>query len=218
MFRITGETIYGSKNHALITYSESIMLKRIRLTNLTKITKLTMHGLIATALTGIAFQAIAEDKMKPGLWEMKIRSDAVKSMPVIPQAQLDELKKRGIKMPEMQDGAIIQKICVTKEMAERTAKAPMQNNPGGCKEKNAVKNSNSFSMELVCDSPMLKGTGMVKGSFSSDNLQTTYDFTGTSNNRPTVQHVETNGKWLGVDCGDVKPIQVPAANTAPVKK
>ena len=27
-----------------------------------------------------------------------------------------------------------------------------------------------------------------------------------SNNKPIDQHIETTGKWLGADCGDVKPI------------
>ena len=171
-------------------------------------TSLFAIGLALSAAWFTPF-AHAEDKMKPGLWEMTVHNDMLKKMPTLPPAQLAEMKKRGITMPEMKNGAAIQKVCITKEMAERQTKYASQSNPAGCKESNMVKSGNAYSMELVCDSPMLKGTGTIKGSLNGDTLMSTYDFKGTSHNRPINHHTETTGKWLSADCGDIKPIVPP---------
>ncbi|MFZ6799832.1 DUF3617 domain-containing protein [Undibacterium sp. Di24W] len=160
---------------------------------------------MSIALCAMALTANAQEKMKPGLWEMTVRSDMLKSMPAIPPAQLEELKKRGIKMPAMGNGAAIQKMCVTAEMTDKVGKNPLQNNPGDCKEKSSSRTGNTSTVEMVCDGPRLKGTGIVKATYSDKSLQSVYDFKGESNNRPVNQHIETTGKWLSADCGDIKP-------------
>ncbi|MBR7799019.1 DUF3617 domain-containing protein [Undibacterium fentianense] len=168
---------------------------------------LILTGMFALLSTSV----FAEDKMKPGLWEMAVKSDLLNSLKSIPPAQMEELKKRGVKIPEIKDGAMLQKVCITKEMAERTGKPGMQNNPSGCKEKNSKRVGNSFVMELVCDTAKMKGTGTVQVNFTEKSLQTTYDFKGLAYNRPMNQHIETNGKWLSSDCGDVKPVGAPGS-------
>ncbi|MDO8702025.1 MAG: DUF3617 family protein, partial [Undibacterium sp.] len=76
----------------------------------------------------------------------------------------------------------------------------------GCKPQNIAQSGNDFSMELICDSPELKGIGTIRGSYNgSDSVRSTYDFKGTSHNNPVTQHMETTGKWLSPDCGDIKP-------------
>jgi hypothetical protein len=165
--------------------------------------------LISVSLCVIAMGAQAQEKMKPGLWEMTVRSDMLKSMPAIPPAQLEELKKRGIKIPAMENGAAIQKMCVTAEMTDKVGKNPLQNNPGDCKEKSSSRTGNTSTVEMVCDGPRLKGTGIIKATYSDKTLQSVYDFKGVSNNRPVNQNIETSGKWLSSDCGEVKPYAAP---------
>jgi len=164
---------------------------------------------LSIGLCAMTLAAQAQEKMKPGLWEMTVRSDMLKSMPAIPPAQLEELKKRGIKIPAMENGAAIQKMCVTAEMTDKVGKNPLQNNPGDCKEKSSSRTVNTSTVEMVCDSPRLKGTGIIKATYSDKTLQSVYDFKGVSNNRPVNQHIETSGKWLSADCGDVKPYATP---------
>nr|WP_315472935.1 DUF3617 domain-containing protein [uncultured Undibacterium sp.] len=168
---------------------------------------------LSIGLCAMTLIAQAQEKMKPGLWEMTVRSDMLKSMPAIPPAQMEELKKRGIKIPAMENGAAIQKMCVTAEMTDKVGKNPLQNNPGDCKEKSSSRTGNTSTVEMVCDGPRLKGTGIIKATYSDKTLQSVYDFKGVSNNRPVNQHIETSGKWLSTDCGDVKPY----AATAPKK-
>ena len=37
-------------------------------------------------------------------------------------------------------------------------------------------------------------------------MSSVYDFKGTSHGKPMNQHIENQGKWLGSDCGNVRPI------------
>ncbi|MFZ6742390.1 DUF3617 domain-containing protein [Undibacterium sp. JH2W] len=171
-----------------------------------------MHVLVR--LTGIsailmtAVTCLAADRMKPGLWEMTMKSDAMKAMPKIPPEQLEKMKQMGIKMPDMQNGAMVHKVCYTKEMVEQD-KPPSGGHDQQCQNKNFSRSGNTYSGDIVCDMPELKGTGNIKGSFSPDTLSSTYDFKGVSHGKPVTQHMETTGKWLGNDCGDVKPPMMP---------
>lgn len=153
----------------------------------------------------------AAGKMKPGLWEMSMKSDAMREMPKIPPEQLEKMKQMGIKMPLMENGAITHQICITREMAERDHPPMAQKEQSMCKPLNINQSGNSYTMDLICDSQELKGKGTVRGSFNgSSNLRSVYDFKGTSRGRPVVQHMETTGKWLSADCGKVKPLGDPS--------
>ncbi len=171
---------------------------------------ITMRVILVPSLLLIATGAQTAERMKPGLWEMTVKSDAMKAMPKIPPEQMEKMKQMGIKMPDMQNGAMVQKVCYSKEMVEQD-KPP--SNMGGreqrCQNKNFTRSGSSFTAEIVCDSPDMKGTGNVKGNFTPDNMASVYDFNGTAHGKPITQHVETTGKWLGNDCGDVKPFSMP---------
>lgn len=164
---------------------------------------------LLTLLSALFFldAAHAAGKMKPGLWEMSVKSDAMKAMPKMSPEQMDQMKKMGINMPMMEDGIIKTKVCISKEMAERDPSTVTHQNHSNCTPKNVVQNGNEYSMDLVCDGPELKGMGMIKGNFNgSDTVRSSYDFKGTSHNRPVNHHTETTGKLLSADCGDVKPL------------
>jgi len=54
---------------------------------------------------------------------------------------------------------------------------------------------------------MMKGSRKVEGNHASDQRFTlTYDFKGTAHGQPVSQRHETSGRWLGADCGSVKPM------------
>ncbi|MFZ6844283.1 DUF3617 domain-containing protein [Undibacterium sp. RuTC16W] len=163
----------------------------------------TLLGLFIAIATPAVFAA---GKMKPGLWEMTMQSDAMKNMPAIPPEQLEKMKQMGIKIPMMQNGGMTHQVCITKEMAERDHPGTGQKEDAACQPKNMQNSGGTWSMDLICDSPDMKGTGTVKGMYSGDSaMQSTYDFKGVSHGKPISQHMETKGKWLSADCGDVKP-------------
>jgi len=148
--------------------------------------------------------ALAAGAMKPGLWEMTMKSDAMKAMPAMSPKQMEQMRKAGVNMPQMSDGGMVTKVCISKEMAERDQ--PMVREESGCQMKNYKRTGSSYSMDMVCDSAQMKGTGTVKGTYQGDSaFSSTYDFKGTAHGQPVNQHSETSGKWLAADCGNVKP-------------
>lgn len=163
-------------------------------------------SLLLFSLLSVYLPASAANQMKPGLWEMKMKSDAMKNMPKIPAAQIEQMRKMGIEIPQIEDGAMLTQVCVTKEMAESKSMPGMDQHDAGCEAKNHKQNGNSFTVDIVCDGPQVKGQGKAKGSFSgNEGFTSTYDFKGSMAGRPVDQHHETVGKWLKADCGSVKP-------------
>ena len=157
-------------------------------------------------LSMLAVPAFAANQMKPGLWEMKMKSDAMKNMPKISPEQMEQMRKMGMNVPQMQDGAMVTKVCVTKQMTESNAPPGMEKNDMGCETKNMQQGAGSYSADIVCNSAQMKGEGKVKGTFSSDTaFSSTYDFKGTMHGQPVNQRHENSGKWLGADCGNVPP-------------
>jgi hypothetical protein len=158
---------------------------------------------IPTAILMLSLSAAvsAADRMKPGLWEMTIKSDAIKRMPKIPPEQIEQMRKMGIAIPQMQDGGIVQKVCISAEMAQREPALHMHQEETGCQSKNFQRTGDSYSADIVCDGPSLKGSFSGNESFVS-----TYDFKGAANGQPISQHTENSGRWLNADCGDVKPM------------
>lgn len=162
---------------------------------------LTMLALIANAAI-----VWAAGPMKAGLWEMTTKSDAMKDMPKISPEQMEQMKKMGVNMPQMKEGGMVMKVCISKEMAERD-QPPMGQNESGCESKNFRRQGKGYSVDIVCDNAQMKGTGTVKGTYSSDERFTSVnDFKGTAQGHPVNSHTESSGKWLGASCGDVKPM------------
>jgi len=149
----------------------------------------------------------AASQIKPGLWEMTIKSDAMKNIPKIPPEQMKKMREMGINMPQMQDGGMVTQVCMSKEMVERNDTPQMNQKESGCESKNFQRSGNAYSLDIVCDGPDMKGTGKVKGAYSgSERFNSTYDFKGTSRGQPVNHHQESSGKWLAADCGSVKPM------------
>lgn len=164
-------------------------------------------SILMLSLLSASAVALAAGQMKPGLWEMTMKSDAFKNMPKIPPQQMEQMRKMGVTVPNMQNGGIVQKVCITRQMVERDGTPQMLQTESGCESKNFKTSGNSYSGDIVCTGPDLKGEGKVKGVFSgNESFSSVYDFKGTAGGQPVSQHQETSGKWLGADCGNVKPV------------
>ena len=138
---------------------------------------------------------------------MTVKSDMMKNMPKIPPAQMEQMRKMGIQMPEFKDDGIMTKACISKAMAERNQAPEMAHKESGCDTRNFQRSGNSYSADIVCDGTMMKGTGKVKGTYSGNQSFTSiYDFKGTAHGQPINEHQESAGKWLSADCGSVKPM------------
>jgi hypothetical protein len=163
---------------------------------------------VAIVAIALPLSAAATGSMKPGLWEMTMKSDMFKQMPEIPAAQREQMRQMGIELPEKRGDTLVQKVCITPEMAARdqfpTSGHDMQS---GCKLKNQNRSGSSYRAEMVCDNPNMKGTGVIQGSFSgNERFTSSYEFKGTVDGKAMTHRQESSGKWLASSCGNVKPM------------
>jgi hypothetical protein len=169
---------------------------------------------VAVALLSILCASLpaAAAGLKQGLWETTYKSDQMKAMPKLSPQQIEMMRQRGIQMPQMSDGGMVNKMCVSKEMSERDSPPTSMGGAGqsDCKPQNAQRSGSSYTADLVCSGPNMTGTGKIKSNFGGDNFSSTYEFKGTSHGQPVNLHSETSGKYLGADCGTVKPYAMPA--------
>lgn len=179
--------------------------------------KLTL-ALLFAGLAAAQFSTLAHaQQMKPGLWEfkqtpqldparkaqMEQAQKAMESMPPERRQMMEQMMaKNGISM-NMAGGVITVKTCVTKEQAERNM-APV-NQHGNCTQ-DVKRSGSTIQTHFVCTDPASEGEAVVT-------LRGNEGFT----NDVTIRHqrqgktettkVSGEGRWLGADCGDVKPMK-----------
>ena len=146
--------------------------------------------------------------VKPGLWEISSDRDAsgrkgpppadrLKNMPPEARAKIEAMmREKGVAMNA--DGTT--RICMTKETMDPARWA----NTASCKTDYATRSSSSWKWHSVCTQPQ----GVVDGeavfaSTESYTISTSTTFT-LSGEAKVSQH-KMQGKWLGGDCGDLKP-------------
>jgi hypothetical protein len=133
---------------------------------------------------------------KPGLWEVTTQLHFVQGEPPMSPDQLEKAKQ-----------PLTTKVCVTPEQAARRD-SPIYSSVAGCQLQNTKYADDTFKGDLSCDRPEMHGAGSVEAVFSSnESYSGSFHFTGTSQQLGTVEmNNRFSGRWLGTDCGDVKPI------------
>jgi hypothetical protein len=173
--------------------------------------KSIMLALLAVPMLLSSPHGFAANNLKPGLWEMTMQSEAMKDMPKISPEQLQQMRKMGIDVAQLQSGSIVNKVCITKEMAERDEMPQMNAKENACELQNVQRKGATYTAEMVCNGPTMKGRGMIKTVNASElSFSTTSSFKGTVGGRPVDERSDSSGKWLSADCGSIKPLQDPA--------
>lgn len=156
--------------------------------------------------------------MKPGLWEMK---QAAQLSPER-QAQMEKAQKAMANMPAAQrqmmeqmmaqrgvslnlgagGGGISIKSCITPEQAARH-QAPV-GHEGRCTQ-DTKRDGTVVRAHFVCTDPASEGDATI--TFSSPEAFTTQVQVRrvTAAGKPETMSMQGEGRWLGADCGDVKP-------------
>jgi hypothetical protein len=175
-----------------------------------------LHLLIAAAVVAFAGTVNAQN-LKPGLWEITNKmqtaggqmeqqmAEMQKQMAAMPPAQRKQMEEmmaqRGMKMSATPGGGMTIKICMTKEMIERD-QMPTQ---GDCKTTHQSRSGNTMKMAFACTNPPSSGEGEVVFT-SSESYKSKSSITTTLQGKPEKITSEANGKWLGSDCGTIKPL------------
>jgi hypothetical protein len=190
------------------------------------------NSLIACGVVLIALRVVAAGfGLKPGLWETQVTKQVVDGKDTTAQlngatAQMQKMManmspEQRAKMEAMfkSNGASLEpgggvRLCISPEMANRDT--PWVDPKGRCQPAKVSRSGNQATFEVNCASNGTTTTGKGVSTISGDSVSSVMDMTTTKSGGDTrVIHMETAMKFLGADCGDVKPLSTPSASTAP---
>jgi len=148
-------------------------------------------------------------KQKPGLWEVTstVSMAGMPQMPAMPP---------GVHMPQMASpfAPHTTQVCVTQAMIDKYG-GPYSNPPhGDCKVTDIVMKPDGMTAKIICSGSM-DATGTIDSTWTqADTTHTTMHMTGTmqmgQNSQPLDMTVKADSAYKGPDCGNVKPLQIPA--------
>lgn len=170
--------------------------------------KLLLLGASAALVLPLAVSAAGH--RKPGLWETTMSMKYTKGGPQIPPEQLAKMQQMGIKMPGMSNEPTTVQSCVTPEQAAADFKPDTAR--GDCTMENQKWSGDTFSGDMVCHTREGDMRSHFSGTASGDTA-----FTGSSTMEGSNPHMggdfameqHFSSKWLGADCGTVKPFTPP---------
>ena len=179
-----------------------------------------MKLLAGAAMVWVGISMAQAENIKPGLWEItnqmqgnseqanamaKMQKEMAQMPPSQRKMMEDMLAKQGVQMGSAPGGGMAIKICMTKEMIDRNEVASQQ---GDCQHTSSPRAGNTMKFSFTCTKPPSTGEGEV--TFTSPEAYTTrVSVTSERRGKPEKMEMNTSGRWLGSDCGSVKPIAVP---------
>jgi len=181
-------------------------------------------------VTLIAFTAViavnglaAGFGLKPGLWESRILKHVMDGrdttsqmagamaqmqnnlarLPPEKRAQLEAMMKEHGALTTGTEGTT--KICISPEMASRNK--PIVDPEGRCQPAKISQSGNHTTFEFNCNTNGTVMTGKGENTATGDVITSRVDMsTRKANGESHTMHNESEMKFLGADCGDVKPI------------
>jgi hypothetical protein len=146
--------------------------------------------------------------VKPGLWQMTMSGKASGALPIPPEAlkQMTPEQRASIEaaMARAASPHVI-KSCVT---AEQLARTPDFTHGGkaGCKQTVVTRTATEVEIHESCGGPA--GTMFGTFHFTALNRETiagTTSVTQSNGDKTMSVRQQIGGKWLGSDCGAIKP-------------
>jgi Protein of unknown function (DUF3617) len=177
-----------------------------------------LHSVLPAAAFAVVVslpQGAAAQTQAPGLWEhtfsMKGQGDEMERARAQVQQQLaamsaeqrkkleETMARRGVTM-NAQGTAV--KLCLTKEQAAKPAEPRL---PGDCTLSDVQRNGSTMNYKFACIRPeQLAGEGQL--TYAGEKAYSGQSsFTALVKGQPRSMTMDTAGRWLGADCGDVKP-------------
>jgi len=179
--------------------------------------RFTLSALLACTLAA-ALPASAQD-IKPGLWEVnnKVSSSSPQAQAAISEVQRhlasmspeqrqsmqQMLERNGVQLDIGAGGALQSRMCMTREMIERR-EFPVQQ--GNCTQNVTPIADKRLKVAFSCTKPRASGEGeMTVESPTSYRARMRI----RSDERNETVDMDVNGRWVGADCGSVRPVAVP---------
>ena len=167
------------------------------------------------ALTATATQAQTAPPIKPGLWEVAMERDGaaqkipdmserLKSMSPEQRKQVEAMmKQHGV---DMSGGLGKLRICLNKDSLDQGRWQGRSESDTRCKTDVSDRSSTSWKWHSVCTNPQSETTGEALFS-NPENYTVKSTTTMTLQGQTKTTQTTIHSKWLGGDCGDVKPVQ-----------
>lgn len=179
-----------------------------------------LNALAFLSLTAFAALPSSAQNMKPGLWEItnKITSQnsrlaqqmtemqkQIANMPPEQRKAIEQMmaKNSGVNLPTMTDDGMRVKMCMSKDMVEQN-QLPVQQQ-GNCSHQRSPVVKGGMKISFACTNPESSGEGTV--SFASDTAYAmNMKMMAVIEGKKEMTSISAKGKWLGADCGDIKPV------------
>lgn len=177
---------------------------------------------VLTLATLAALPASAQS-IKPGLWEVKssapltadgkprvtpeqmaLAKDLLAAMPPAQRQQMEAaMAQAGAGDVQLTGDGMSLKQCITKEQAADYSSLIVRE--GNCTVQRSPLVAGTAKFTMSCTNPAASGSGTVR--FQGDTAYA-LDMTATTNvnGQNLTNRVAATGKWLGADCGAIKPV------------
>jgi len=173
-------------------------------------------SLLASVLAAALPAAAQTQMMKPGLWEirqtpelapdqqakLKQAQEALAGMTPEQKAMMEKMMaQRGVSL-NMSGGTITIKSCLSKEQAERNT-PPVVDAKSRCTH-DVKRSGNTIHTHFNCADPASEGDSDV--TLTSDGFTSKTRITTQRNGKTETVSISGDGRWLGSDCGGLKPM------------
>lgn len=179
----------------------------------------TLIVTLAAAAATVAMAPAAAQAIKPGLWEIQHRmggnpkmdqltADMQKHMREMTPEQRQQMESAmaGRDMPwapASAGGGMAMRMCLTREMVERNE---FPSGRADCKSTQQKRTGKTVKSTFTCTNPPSSGENEVTID-GPESYASRGRITRTVGGNPETMTIETRGKWLSADCGNVKPLQ-----------
>lgn len=163
----------------------------------------------------LAAAATERMNIKPGLWEITSQSSGAPAMSPERQAQMDaamarmspEMRARMEAARKQQAAPQVTKSCITKEDVDRPFDFNNDKSQQNCTYTALKGTSTMQEVRVECSIGERKSTGIFHVEAPTPTAWNgTMDVTVSGKGSNDIKVKNTmSGKWLGADCGDVKP-------------
>lgn len=174
--------------------------------------------LVAVPLALAATSAVAQSRLKPGLWEhtIAVRSDSgqvekamaearaqIAQQPPERRREIEQMMAaRGVSFGDAGTTTTTLRVCLTAANAER-GQVPVQ--VGDCRQNIVSRDGDVSKISFACLSdPPSSGTGELRVLSPTSNIATARVDT-VVNGKPDRIETTQRGTWIADDCGSVAP-------------
>ncbi len=164
---------------------------------------------LGATLTTVAIAAALD--VKTGLWEVTSQGEASGMPPIPPQALAQMSPQQREQVMAAMAGAMaranqpnVTRSCITHKMLER-GWDPNQDHRGNCAQTQISATSRSLDARMVCTGEQQATGNLHIDAMDSETIRGTFNMVMSGGSNTMTVKRTLQGKWLGSDCGDVKP-------------